>query len=365
MAAVSTAMPACAFLPERLGVMCVPVLLVIIEMLESHRVTQDAKVDATPWVPEEVNADLSGDETKEIAPVTSPAVETEQENVLEDSCNSGVCVCVCPAAVSTAKLDVRGVDRHVLSLSLSPFLSHGLMQNACGAATNFVLACSLQSFSMQEAREKLICSKCELEFDDLKAGHICNRCNTKKSACFRLFGTWPIMAFKALPQDMQLEWWRSDSANGDAYVSDLSKCITRVRTTRKVEKYDGGYYPLSWYEKNGFPAADIEKNCEDVEMHQVFGKTYRVDIHLFSSADIEDTVEKEIMQLLMDKKSGKASKHKKSKKGKKSKKSKKRSSSSRSSSAGSKSSSSSSSSKSSEPKLSVFLPEFMFAVSTA
>ena len=121
MAAVSTAMPACAFLPERLGVMCVPVLLVIIEMLESHRVTQDAKVDATPWVPEEVNADLSGDETKEIAPVTSPAVEIQQLNVLEDSCNSGVCVC--PAAVSTAKLDVRGVDRHVLSLSLSLSLS--------------------------------------------------------------------------------------------------------------------------------------------------------------------------------------------------------------------------------------------------
>ena len=119
MAAVSTAMPACAFLPERLGVMCVPVLLVIIEMLESHRVTQDAKVDATPWVPEEVNADLSGDETKEIAPVTSPAVETEQENVLEDSCNSGVCVCVPSSGVDRQARCPRCRPPCSLSLSLS------------------------------------------------------------------------------------------------------------------------------------------------------------------------------------------------------------------------------------------------------
>eukprot|EP00959_Pyramimonas_sp_CCMP1952_P363591 7613623-Pyramimonas_sp.AAC.1 len=43
----------------------------------------------------------------------------------------------------------------------------------------------------------------------------------------------------------------------------------------------GGYYPLGWYKRQGFPCKRIRTTCTDTLSHPILGMCYKVDIHLF------------------------------------------------------------------------------------
>ena len=111
------------------------------------------------------------------------------------------------------------------------------------------------------------------------------------------FGHWPIDAFRALPSEIQTEFWQSESSDRDSLVENLSRSVAKHRVKVDSELFKGQYLPLSVYKTQGFDIDFIVQKCHDIEEHEVLGKTYRVDIHTMEEGQIKQEVDKELMLL--------------------------------------------------------------------
>ena len=178
------------------------------------------------------------------------------------------------------------------------------------------------------------CNKCYLDFEGCEDKEaVCGRCKNKRARLSKMFGRWPTPAFKKLSDELQLDFWRSDSTAGSDMVVDLVNKVTEQRVMLEKDIQKGEYLPLSVYAAKGFDVKQIEATCSDTEVHPCLGLTYRVDLHQVSHGEVRNTVENEITQLLENKgKRGRSAGSDNETKNKKKKKSKKSSSSSSSSS---------------------------------
>jgi len=84
-------------------------------------------------------------------------------------------------------------------------------------------------------------------------------------------------------------WASTHSADG---TKALQQLLCERMSTRSVETKSatttGGYYPLGWYEKQGFPTEAIVEKCVDKREHLVYGTVYRVPIDHVSSGATEE-----------------------------------------------------------------------------
>lgn len=119
----------------------------------------------------------------------------------------------------------------------------------------------------------------------------CRLCNSKGTQLTRLT-SWPEWSVKM--KDFSAEekaafWASTHSADG---TKALQQLLCERMSTRSVETKSatttGGYYPLGWYEKQGFPTEAIVEKCVDKREHLVYGTVYRVPIDHVSSGATEE-----------------------------------------------------------------------------
>ena len=108
----------------------------------------------------------------------------------------------------------------------------------------------------------------------------CASCNSKGSTLRRHFGRWPLPEFKALSENERVEFMVSTGASNN----ELIKAVERLSTSeRHLEKFalGGEFLPLAAWGVKGFDVSRIESlsKPEDIEDHDVLGKTYRVRVH--------------------------------------------------------------------------------------
>ena len=130
---------------------------------------------------------------------------------------------------------------------------------------------------------------------------ICKPCLSKTATLSKMFGKWPIPDFDELPDEEQAEFWRAGNTRKDL-LNQLTKSVSEVTEKTKTNSVNGTYYPLSWYEKNGFDVEKIKKNCTDTEEHAVLGLTYRVDLRSVSKAETERVIKERLRKLIEDNK---------------------------------------------------------------
>ena len=198
----------------------------------------------------------------------------------------------------------------------------------------------------------------------------CKPCLSKSVILTKMFGGWPIPDYEDLSPEDQIALWRGGNNRGEI-LDSLTKSVSDVTEKARISAKGGGYYPLTWYEKQGFDSERIKKFCLDTEEHAVLGTCYRVEIHSITRQDTEKIVKQRLRDMIEKQKEKvsakdvvpeenvadddkdavdktKKKKKNKKKKNKKDKKKRKRASSSSRSSSSSSSKSSKSSSKSSK-----------------
>ena len=116
---------------------------------------------------------------------------------------------------------------------------------------------------------------------------------------YRVYKKWPSDEFKELTDEEQQDFYKK--IKGVAGPKNLQKFVSAMlisRTTNREEsRSEGGYYPLSWYSKNGFSSKLIKKKCKDTKHHSVFGKCYKVDIDIESRGTISDSIQEKQFKL--------------------------------------------------------------------
>lgn len=170
----------------------------------------------------------------------------------------------------------------------------------------------------------------------------CKLCSNKRAMGSKVFGRWPIDAFKLLQPDEQVAFWQSETNSKETLEASLTKCLTDHRVKKTSDMHNGKFLPLTAWAVLGFDADLIKANCTQTEEHEVLGTTYRVDVHEVAWGEVYSQVEKDILTWKSEPRGSKRGREEKPKeKEKKPKKSRKSSSSSSKSSKSSKSSSSS------------------------
>ena len=90
-----------------------------------------------------------------------------------------------------------------------------------------------------------LCEKCHAPFDEetfQKSQGICNKCNSKRTKCSRMYGKWPIPAFLQCPPELQLAWWQSE---GTTREEIHAKLVTTVSDSKINESVKGDEGPIS------------------------------------------------------------------------------------------------------------------------
>lgn len=107
----------------------------------------------------------------------------------------------------------------------------------------------------------------------------CSGCNSKIAQLQREFGNWPTGAFKDVPHELQVEFYRSCSSLHQmrAKVEELSR---RYEKHEETFEQGGAFLPLSVWAVQGWDVDRIEKYSrpEDVIDDLVQGRTYRLRI---------------------------------------------------------------------------------------
>ena len=116
----------------------------------------------------------------------------------------------------------------------------------------------------------------------------------------RLFGRWPIDAFRELPAEEQSNFFKTCGEGAENMKKAITKDILLKRARSSINKF-GGTYKAPWqWEHEGMPKETVAKmvaNCPSEE-HDVLGTTYRVDLHCVSEKAIEEIASTHLAQLL-------------------------------------------------------------------
>ena len=77
-------------------------------------------------------------------------------------------------------------------------------------------------------KEKCMCAKCKYLFERApnKRENCCDKCNAKRAALSRHFGSWPIPQFDLFSADQQTNFWRTQSTK----LKDLEFCLVQQAT---------------------------------------------------------------------------------------------------------------------------------------
>ena len=213
------------------------------------------------------------------APVPAVAVsELPAQAVMEEE---RVMLRTCARAVSTAFLFHAGVHSGVDRFLVSCWCAHAAVPTA------FASSC----IYMQESQRE--CGKCSRQ--STFNGDCCKGCTAKRTMGSKIFGRWPIDAFKQLNTDQQVAFWQSETSTREAMEASLAKVITDNRISKEEDMHKGKYLPLSVWAADGFDVDIIKANCTDIEEHKLLGTTYRVDIHEVCYGEIYTLVQKDIM----------------------------------------------------------------------
>ncbi len=146
--------------------------------------------------------------------------------------------------------------------------------------------------SLDAVENEFLCDRCDQPCDVMKAypvrmtkkGQIyrCALCSTRGVQANRA-PEWKEMAAKL--KDFSIEervgfWKKIRACSGQSSVKAMVQATLKAiheKGTRAGKR--GGYYPLSWYKRQGFPWRRIKKTCTDTLNHAVMGLCYKVDIH--------------------------------------------------------------------------------------
>ena len=127
-------------------------------------------------------------------------------------------------------------------------------------------------------KEKFICSKCKYlcERAPNKRENCCDKCNAKRAALSRHFGSWPIPQFDLFSQQQQTNFWRIPSSKLKDLEFSLVQQATEISIKENSTSKEGEYLPLSVYAARGFPSQMILDRCKDYIEHDVLGRCYKV-----------------------------------------------------------------------------------------
>ena len=109
--------------------------------------------------------------------------------------------------------------------------------------------------------ELLECGKCDLRTPDLLKGGICRPCSNKRAMLSKMFGCWPINAFKNLSAAQQTEFWATGGGGGckGDMVTALAKTFSFVEVRRNTDSVGGTFLPLSVLATQGYDAETLER----------------------------------------------------------------------------------------------------------
>ena len=145
----------------------------------------------------------------------------------------------------------------------------------------------------------MTCGRCKQVVDPTRAQLIgkcagswrCNACNSKGVQLSRL-PEWKgfTNVFKDFPEDAKQRFWEQvkAAAGQEALKQVITETITTRTTEQKKATAGGGYYPLSYYKRQGFNVKKIKLHCRDTKLHSIFGKTYRVVIDKVEEGSLEE-----------------------------------------------------------------------------
>lgn len=197
-----------------------------------------------------------------------------------------------------------------------------------------------------------LCVKCALEKqeEEMAKGRerICKNCACKRAILSKMFQTWPIEAFKELPDATQQTFWQSGTRTKCAMGLQLTTDVASHRVHKATNRKGGSYLPLSVYSTQGYTASQCERiaaQCPSLNDEELGVLTYKLTIVSIMEERIESDVKSELASLRDNTLRGRLS-HYCSPMGKTSKRKRKRSDSSQSKSRSSRSSRSGSSSSS-------------------
>ena len=150
----------------------------------------------------------------------------------------------------------------------------------------------------------LRCGRCRSELDVSRAQLVgkcagswrCNVCNTRGVQLSRLpeWKEFNASLAKFTP-DQKKEFW--EEAKDATNPNQLKKLVTHRMVNRHTEtkksSSGGGYYPLSWYRRQGYPWKKIARHCTDTKPSKMFGKVYRVVTDFLSEGTTDEKVKEE------------------------------------------------------------------------
>jgi hypothetical protein len=166
-----------------------------------------------------------------------------------------------PSVVSTAPSMRAPMPGVVEATQLHPFPKSEYVCSLCGGALE---AMRFRCITKGSASPKFRCSTCL----------------TKLTQLNRKFGQWPTNGFKGLSEEEQEAFYKEAKAitSADELHKFAESKFTRFDTHRKFYANGGEFLPLGVWGTRGFDIKSIEENStsDDVMMHKVLGKVYRV-----------------------------------------------------------------------------------------
>jgi hypothetical protein len=142
-----------------------------------------------------------------------------------------------------------------------------------------------------QAAEKFICKYCKNEND---RKYSCNACRSKFNVLTKMFTNWPIEAFEALPEDAQVNFWRSGSRSKQQMQIDLTVSITSLRVEQEVKRKTGKFLPESVWKAQGYKTDKITTNCEKKWCEQLEENTYMLLVYEV----VEEKVRQDVVTML-------------------------------------------------------------------
>ena len=142
-----------------------------------------------------------------------------------------------------------------------------------------------------QAAEKFICKYCKNEND---RKYSCNACRSKLGVLNKMFIKWPIEAFEALPEDAQVDFWRSGSRTKQQLQIDLTVSITSLRVEQEIKRKTGKFLPESAWQAQGYKTDKITKNCEKKWCEQLEENTYMLLVYEV----VEEKVRQDVVTML-------------------------------------------------------------------
>ena len=152
------------------------------------------------------------------------------------------------------------------------------------------------------------CSKCKLEVDVLKCQHTgrgaqatfkCNLCNTKHVTLVKEFGTFPMDGFETLPEDSQIEFWRSKAVGAKAVKRLVLDQVLKRLIERNESNWSGTRQPISFYINNGATEQEVKDIIAMAPSmdHTIYKKTYKVALLTISHKTIEEQAQQQLWEM--------------------------------------------------------------------